>query len=387
MQRRRFLQCLGMIPLAVWSGGAAYAAAATSGNYRRLLVLVELKGGNDGLNTVIPYADESYYQLRPKIGIARDEVLQLDEQSGLHPSLQSWMPLWQLRELAVVQGVGYPQPNLSHFRSIEIWETASDSDRYLDKGWLTQVFEQYPPPPSFAADGVVVGGSDLGPLGGGTHRVIAMTSPEQFLSQAQQLPAVSGSPGNPALAHILKVEADINQAAAGLRDDYRYRTEFPRTPFGNSMKAAAQVVAANRQVAVIKVSLNGFDTHSNQRNQQARLLTMLSEGIVAFRSAMQEINRWPSTLLMTYAEFGRRPRENGSGGTDHGTANVHFLLGGSVRGGLYGGRPSLLDLDGGNLRYQVDFRQLYATVAERWWGLPAGSPFGSQHRPLEILRT
>jgi len=355
-------------------------------DYRRLLVLVELKGGNDGLNTVVPYADEAYYRLRPKLGIARDQVLQLDEQSGLHPSLSPWMPLWQARELAVVQGVGYPRPNLSHFRSIEIWDTASDSDRYLDQGWLTQVFEQFPPPRSFAADGVVVGGSDLGPLAGGTRRVIAMTSPEQFLSQAKHLPAGTGANANPALAHILKVEADINQAAAGLRDDYRFRTEFPRTPFGNSMKAAAQVVAANRQVAVIKVSLSGFDTHSNQRNQQARLLTLLSEGCVAFRSAMQEINRWSSTLVMTYAEFGRRPQENGSGGTDHGTANIHFLLGGGVRGGLFGHRPSLTDLDGGNLKYGIDFRQLYSTVAERWWQLPAGRTFDGRYRPLDVLK-
>ncbi|HCU54008.1 MAG TPA: Twin-arginine translocation pathway signal sequence domain-containing protein [Gammaproteobacteria bacterium] len=385
MHRREFLQYLGLAPLAAWSGGLALAAAPGT-DYRRLLVLVELKGGNDGLNTVIPYADREYYRLRPKLGMARDQILQLDEQTGLHPSLSSWMPLWQSKELAVVQGVGYPQPNLSHFRSIEIWDTASDSDRYLDKGWLTQVFEQYPPPRTFAADGVVVGGSDLGPMAGGSTRAIALTSPERFLSQAARLENNAGNSRNPALAHLLKVEADIRQAAAGLRSAHAFRAEFPRSAFGNSLKAAAQVVAASRQVAVIKVSLNGFDTHSNQRNVQARLLKELSEGLVAFRSALMELERWSSTLMMTYAEFGRRPQENGSGGTDHGTANAHFLLGGAVQGGLYGERPALTGLDGGNLRHSVDFRQLYATATEKWWSLPAGSLFGGHYQPLTVLK-
>lgn len=385
MHRRQFLQCLGLAPLAAWSGGLAFAAVSGA-DYRRLLVLVELKGGNDGLNTVIPFADREYYRLRPKLGMARDQILQLDEHTGLHPSLSPWMPLWQSNELAVVQGVGYPQPNLSHFRSIEIWDTASDSDRYLDKGWLAQVFEQYPPPKAFAADGVVVGGSDMGPLAGGTTRTIALTSPERFLSQASRLENNSGSSRNAALAHLLKVEADIRQAAAGLRSAHAFRAEFPRSVFGNSLKAAAQVVAASQQVAVIKVSLNGFDTHSNQRNVQARLLKELSEGLLAFRSALLEIDRWSSTLMMTYAEFGRRPQENGSGGTDHGTANAHFLLGGAVKGGLYGERPVLTNLDGGNLRHSIDFRQLYVTAAEKWWGLPVGSLFGGRYPPLDVLK-
>jgi len=385
MHRRQFLQCLGLAPLAAWSGGLALAAVPGT-DYRRLLVLVELKGGNDGLNTVIPYADREYTRLRPKLGLARDQILQLDEHTGLHPSLSPWMPLWQSNELAVVQGVGYPQPNLSHFRSIEIWDTASDSDRYLDKGWLAQVFEQYPPPRTFAADGVVVGGSDMGPLAGGTTRTIALTSPERFLNQASRLENNSGNSRNPALAHLLKVEGDIRQAAAGLRSTYAFRAEFPRSGFGNSLKAAAQVVAASQQVAVIKVSLNGFDTHSNQRNVQARLLKELSEGLVAFRSALMELDRWSSTLMMTYAEFGRRPQENGSGGTDHGTANVHFLLGGAVQGGLYGERPALTSLEGGNLRHSIDFRQLYATATEKWWGLPAGSLFGGRYQPLPALK-
>jgi uncharacterized protein (DUF1501 family) len=145
-------------------------------------------------------------------------------------------------------------------------------------------------------------------------------------------------------------------------------------------------VAAKAPVAVIRVTLNGFDTHSNQLMVHARLLGELAEGLAAFKSALQELGRWDSTLVMTYAEFGRRPQENGSGGTDHGTANAHFVLGGRVRGGLHGAQPSLTSLDGGNLRHAVDFRSLYTTVVEKWWGLPAGNLFGGKYRALDVLK-
>lgn len=384
MQRRDFLKFLAATPVAAWTGGIAYAA--TGSDYRRLLVLVELKGGNDGLNTVVPYADANYYRLRPRLGIARDRVLPLDGTTGLHPSLKTFLPLWERQELAIVQGVGYPKPNLSHFRSIEIWDTAADSDAYLDRGWLSQVFESNPPPRAFAADGVVVGSPDLGPLAGGGTRVVALTNTEQFLRQAQRMEAPTGASRNPALAHLLKVEGDIHQAANSLKNDYQFGTTFPKNLFGNNLRTAAQVAAANSRVAVIKVAHNGFDTHSNQLNVHARLLTELAEGLVAFKAALQEINKWDSTLIMTYAEFGRRPQENGSGGTDHGTAAPHFVLGGRVQGGLYGERPSLTHLDGGNLHHAVDFRQLYATAVEKWWGLSAAGLFGGRYRPLDLVK-
>jgi uncharacterized protein (DUF1501 family) len=296
------------------------------------------------------------------------------------------LPLWQAKELAIVEGVGYPGPNLSHFRSIEIWDTASASSEYLDEGWLAQVFSRYPPPKQFAADGVVVGSPELGPLSGNTVRAIAMNSTDQFLRQAQHVEPAAGPGRNPALAHLLKVEADIRQAADGLKGKHVFRSEFPRHGFGNSLRTAAQVVAGNASVAAIRISHKGFDTHSNQLMVHARLLAELAEGLAAFKTAMQELHRWDSTLIMTYAEFGRRPQENGSHGTDHGTANVHLLLGGRVKGGLYGERPSLTNLDGGNLHHTVDFRSLYATAVEKWWGLPAGGLFGGRYRPLDVVK-
>lgn len=385
MKRREFLRVLGAGALIPWSAELAFAAAPP-GRYRNLLVLVELKGGNDGLNTVIPYADSLYRELRPQLAIPRDRILPLDERSALHPALEPLLPLWKAKEVAIVEGVGYPQPNLSHFRSIEIWDTASASNEYLDKGWLTQVFEHAATPVAFAADGVVVGSQELGPLSGGATRAIALADPEQFSRQAGTMEAAPGNSTNPALAHLLKVENDIHEAANRLHGHHDFRTEFPRHGFGNNLRTAAEVVAASSGVAAVKISLNGFDTHSNQLATQQRLLDELATGLAAFRSAMQELGRWDSTLVLTYAEFGRRPRENGSGGTDHGTASVHLALGGRVRGGFHGRRPSLTDLDGGNLRYAVDFRQLYATVVERWWSVPASGLFGGRYAPLDIVR-
>ena len=384
MDRRKFLRVIGGTAAVAWLPQAAFAG--TAGHYDKLLILVELKGGNDGLNTVVPYADSEYYNLRPRIAVARDQVLQLDNRSGLHPALQPLMGIWQNRELAVVQSIGYPSANLSHFRSIEIWDTASKSTEYLSDGWLTRAFADSPVPKSYAADGVVVGSSEMGPLAGGGTRALALSNTEQFLRQAR-LAGSEGASRNPALNHILKVEQDVVKAAASLNADYAFRTEFPAHQFGNALKTAAQVVASKAGVAVIRVTHNGFDTHSGQQGTQQRLLKELAEGLAAIRTAMQEIGRWESTLMMTYCEFGRRPKENMSGGTDHGTANAHFVLGGRVKGGMYGLPPALTQLDGnGNLPFAVDFRDLYATALERWWGISATVALNGRFRPVDVLK-
>lgn len=383
MKRREFFSTIGAATLAAFAPRLAFAAG---GNYGNLLVLVELKGGNDGLNTVVPYADNDYYALRPRIAIPRDQVLQLDDRSGLHPSLEPLMASWRSRELAVVQSVGYPDANLSHFRSIEIWDTASKSSEYLSDGWLTRAFALTPPPRSYAADGVVVGDAEMGPFTGGSTRAIVLNNTEQFLRQAR-LAAPAPGTKNAALGHILKVEQDIVQAASSLTADHVFRTEFPGNAFGNAVKTAAQVAAGRAGVAAMKISLAGFDTHSNQQGMQARLLAELAAGLVALKGALTEIGRWNSTLIMTYAEFGRRPRENQSGGTDHGTASAHFVLGGRVKGGLYGLPPALSRLDGnGNLPFAVDFRDLYATAMEKWWGVRSAGALGGRFAPLDFLR-
>ena len=384
MNRREFLNAVGAATVTAWAPGAAFAQRPGV-RYDRLLVLVELKGGNDGLNTVVPYADPAYPGLRPRLAIARDQVLQLDQQAGLHPALEPLMASWKNRELAVVQGVGYPAPNLSHFRSIDIWDTASASNEYLTVGWLARAFAASPAPAAFAADAVVVGGAEMGPLRGGA-RAIALASPEQFLRQARYA-APAGQARNAALHHILRVEENIAQAAARLSGNRAFATEFPAGPFGNAVRTAAQLVAGEAGIAAVKIALGGFDTHSGQPGRHAQLLKALAEGLAALKHALVELGRWDSTLVMTYSEFGRRPRENLSSGTDHGTASAHFLLGGRVKGGLYGVPPALSRLDGnGNLPFAVDFRDLYATVLERWWGADPARALKARFAPLDVVR-
>ncbi len=400
MNRRHFLTtslgALGSLPLAGILNGVAWAAtppaaappptAVAVTPYTNLLVLIELKGANDGLNTVIPYANPLYAQLRPRIAIARDQVLQLTEQEGLHPALQPLLPLWQNKELAIVQGLGYPNPNLSHFRSIEIWDTASKSDEYLEAGWLARVFAQTPAPRQFAADGVVVGSSDMGPLSGLGVRTIALADTAQFLRNAK-LAQTGSDARNAALKHLLAVENEIVHAAAKLNTNRVFKTEFPRNGFGNQVRTAAQLVASNAGMATIRLTLSGFDTHAGQLGTQANLLKELAEGISALKSALVELNRWDSTLVMTYAEFGRRAKENQSGGTDHGTANAHFVTGGKVHGGIYGQPPELNRLDGnGNLPFAVDFRSMYATVIDKWWGLQSGKILQGKFATLDFVK-
>lgn len=226
-----------------------------------------------------------------------------------------------------VQGIGYTGPNLPHFRSIEIWNTASKSDEYLNEGWLARTFVAKPAPREFAADGVVVGSNDMGPLAGQGTRTIALTTTEAFLRHAK-LAQPSGDTRNAALKHMRTVERDIVQAAGKLNAGYIFKAEFPGNPFGSAVKTAAQLVASNAGIAVIRLTLNGFDAHANQLVTQANLLRDLGDGLEVLKASLLELNWWNSTLVMTYAEFGRRPQENQSGGTDHGTANVHFLAGG-----------------------------------------------------------
>lgn len=388
MKRREFLGGLGgaglLGLLGLWPGLAAAAVAAPGG---RLLILVELKGGNDGLNTVVPYADPAYYALRQRIAIRAEDVLPLGEGFGLHPALQPLLPLWQGGELAIVHGVGYPKPNLSHFRSIEIWDTASGSEEYLQQGWLARSFLTQPPPAAYAADALVIGSQDMVPFAGG-GRVVALSNPEQFARLARLAQGGVGKRGG-ALAHIQRVEADIVAAAARINTagpGFAFRSEFPQAGFGTAVRTACQVLGSGAEVAVLRLSLAGFDTHQNQPGIHANLLKQLAEGLAALRSALIELKLWERTLVLSYAEFGRRPRENQSNGTDHGTSNVQFALGGAVRGGFHGEAPGLARLDAdGNLAFTVDFRRLYATVLERWWGIESGSVLGARFEPLPFV--
>jgi uncharacterized protein (DUF1501 family) len=385
MNRRQFLGYAALAPLALAAPRLAQAAAPTA----RTLVLVELAGGNDSLNMVVPYADPRYYALRPGVAIARDKVLQLDPRFGLHPALEPLMAPWRERELAVALGVGYERPNRSHFRSIDIWDTASDSEQYLEDGWIARLFAAPQAGRSSVADAIVLGGGSRSVSGRGI-RAIVLNDPEQFARASRMVRGGEMATPNPALAHILKVRGDIEQAGAKLREIEANApalgVAFPTHRLGKEMQSAAKLIASGTHVPVIKVGLSGFDTHSNQPARQMQLYAHVAEALAAFRAAMVKAGAWDRVLVMTYSEFGRRAAQNGSGGTDHGTAASHFVMGGRVRGGIVGAAPRLDDLESGDLRFTQDFRGLYATAAQSWLQLAGARDVLGAHRPLDVLR-
>lgn len=388
LSRRHLLQTAAALPFA----GLPAGVLARSAPAPRILVLLELNGGNDGLNTLVPYADPNYARLRPALALARDRVLHLDERFGLHPALQPLMPAWQAGDLAAVLGVGYPRPNRSHFRSIEIWNSASASNETLRDGWLHRVLVEngaaQVPPPGFVPQGIVLGGPE-GPIAGAALAPVVLRDPRQLAEATRLLGSGGSSAANPALAHILAIRARTQDAAEEigrrLRDAPPIATTFPKSGLGRQLEIAAGLIAAGAPASVIKVQHSGYDTHAQQAGRHGALLGELAEALAAFRAAMAEMDSWQRVLVMTYAEFGRRVAGNASGGTDHGTAAPHFLLGGRLRGGLYGAPPRLDDLEGGDLRPTLDFRRLYATVAGDWLGLPPAPASLGRHTPLPLI--
>ncbi|HEU0072140.1 MAG TPA: DUF1501 domain-containing protein [Alphaproteobacteria bacterium] len=393
MNRRDALKFLGataLVPVmygAVPGGMRAFAQAAKpQGVTNRTLVLVELKGGNDGLNTLIPYADENLRRLRPSLVLPQEEMVTLGEGLAFNPALKPLMTAWDKGQLGILRGVGYPQPNRSHFRSIEIWETASKSEEMLREGWIASVLKGNV---GAAADGIVIGDYEFGPLTGPRMRNVIMDKPDQFISQAQKIQAAKDSDGGGALGHLLRTRAELLDASTKLAPLFAeppaLPVDFPNNAFGNQLKIATQLIMAQAGVPVLKVSLGSFDTHVNQRGQHDNLLKQLGEGLAAFREAMIKTGHWNDVLVMTYSEFGRRANENASKGTDHGTAAPHLVMGGKAKGGFHGAQPRLDDLDAGDLKFSTDYRAVYATVARNWWGYRGEIGRLGAYKPLSLL--
>ena len=397
MNRRDFLKALGAIPLVLLAPSWLRLSWAVDNAktkperdpWQRTLLLLELHGGNDGLNTLIPYGDPRYYQARPQLAIPREQVKQLTPELGLHPALEPLMPMWEANEIAIVAGVGYDNPNRSHFRSVEIWETGSDSAQTLDEGWLARLFARHPLPDNFTAEGIVLGRGEAGPLAGGKSRIVTLQDPAQFLRQAEVVHPTEQTTTNRALAHILEVQREIARASGDLERRLKQAAPpsvpFPATRIGKQLEIAATLMSARVPAAVIKVTHGSFDTHAGQLNQHQRLLQELAEALTAFRANLRQAELWDRLLVMTYSEFGRRVAENGSQGTDHGTAAPHFFMGGRVKGGLYGSQPPLADLQEGDLKHWVDYRSLYNTVIQNWWGLRGDLFGGSTFPPINCL--
>lgn len=399
MHRRHFLRALGAAGIALpvlpgladdaRGGPRSARVGATDGSPRpRHLVLIELQGGNDGLNTVVPVADSRYRELRPTLALGRDAVLAIDDGLGLHPALEPLMPLWARGELGIVQGVGYPAPNRSHFRSIEIWETASDADETRLDGWLAPLTAALPPLGPYGIKALALA-RDEGPLAGSLTDTVVFENLAGFVRQARSLERreARADGANAALEHVLATERTTREAALAFAerlDEAASAAKGEGPALARRLELVARLIEADVGPRVFKVGLGSFDTHAGQSNRHRNLLGELGVALAGFARTLEASGRWDDVLVMTYSEFGRRVAENGTGGTDHGTAAPHFVAGGRVAGGLHGRAPDLGELERGDPGFTTDFRALYATIARDWFGQPlANVPFaGFETLPL-----
>ncbi len=379
MNRREFAKLAaltpfaGVIPELVFAGKASAGsslhrpASANSASANNILVLIELEGGNDGLNTLIPLTNRGDY-LNARPTLAQEKAIEIGNGIGMHTSLKPLESLWNKGELSWIQNVGYPRPDRSHFRSKDIWETASSSDHQLTDGWLSLVL----PKKKKGLHGVVVG-SGLGPLAGQSCRAIAMRDPASFVQQAKLLKDINHKSPNPSLAHVVDVHHQVHTTKKNIERSakltYMDRL-FNKNNFSNDLKSVAKMIASDLDASVYKVTLSGFDTHQGQAVTHKNLLQYLANGLESFSKAMQVSQKWDKVMVMTYSEFGRSLKENVSHGTDHGTSAPLLVMGGKVKGGqLYGDKPDLHNLDSeGDIKFSTDFRSVYASVAKNWWG-------------------
>lgn len=386
MNRREFFQYASLTPLissvpSVFADDSVKASKISQKLQRpdRIVLMVELKGGNDGLNTLVPFEDELYYNLRPNLAIKNSMHLKGD--MGINPYLKSLLPLWKDGDMAWVQGVGYPNASRSHFHSSDIWESGHP-DGKVAEGWITKVLGDQKQQP---LNGIVLGDNSLGPMAGEQGRSVAMLNSDEFLRQTKYLNKEEFETGNDALGHMLSVQKQVNLAADLIQEKLKGAKpspiRFPTSTFGRRLQQIDKMITNGMHLPVYKVTLDGFDTHANQRDKHNNLMNHLSQGLAAFTKSMKHHKLWDNVLVMTYSEFGRRVQENGSAGTDHGSGSVNLILGGSIRGGLYGKAPSLRPehLVNGDLAHTTDFREIYATVAQRWWRKP--NPW-KQYKPV-----
>ena len=364
----------------------------------RVLVVVNLQGGNDGLNTVVPHGMPAYYRYRPSLGIAPNDVLQIDRTIGFNPALISLKGMYDAGNVAIVQGAGYPAPDHSHFRSTEIWQTAAP-EKSERTGWLGRYLDESNPPESNLFNAVAV----------------APILPEVLASHRVDVPAIAGLGGyglasdrnatqrnafaslvrddrvpfaSPYLATVASIEDRAQRGSEELPKlvaGYKSSAAYPATAIGRSLALAAQIIGSNLGTRVIYVAHGSFDTHAAQRVRQDVLLRELSDALKAFYDDLAAHGNEKKTLTMTFSEFGRRVAENASRGTDHGTAAPMFLIGGGIKGGVYGEHPSLDALDNGDTRFTTDFRSVYATIVEKWFGRSSAGIIAGSFPTLAML--
>ena len=365
------------------------------------LVVLQLSGGNDGLNTVVPVRNDIYYKERPRLGIKRENALALGTEAGLHPSLSGLKGLFDNGDLAILNSVGYPNPDRSHFRSMDIWHSASPASEYWQTGWLGRYLDAQCSGAPARNNGCSSAALEIDDtlslvLKGEKAKGLALQDPKKLFEAARSpyftaYAEAHGDAGNgeTQVDYLYKTMAETLSSADYLYQQSRRKPAgagYPATELGKNLKTIASLILADTDTPVYYVSLGSFDTHINQDGQQKRLFDQMNGAIEAFVKDMKANGKWDDVLLVTFSEFGRRVSQNASGGTDHGTANQMFFMSGALRKkGLVNPLPDLSDLEDGDLKYKVDFRQVYATLLNNWLGADANAILGSSFKTLDLV--
>ena len=395
------------------------AIQTATGKDASILVVLQMAGGNDGINTVVPYANDFYHKARPKIGLKADEILKINDAVGLHGAMKGFKSLYDAGQLSVIQGVGYPNPNRSHFRSTEIWQTASDSDRVEKNGWIGRYFDNACP----GADptvGVTIGSQLPQAFFATKPKGIVFNNPQNYRFMANgaateesykklnelemsnplpddnsggsiaMLPAGMPMTGGRAVDFISRTALDAQHSSDEVRAiaaRVQNQAEYPNSQLGGSLKLVAKLIGGGLPTRIYYVSQGGYDTHTNQLPSQQRLLGDLADSVKSFTDDLKAQGNLGRVLVMTFSEFGRRVSENANGGTDHGAAAPMFIIGQKVKAGLLGQYPSLApaDLYQGDVKYNVDFRSVYAGVLENWLKTKSAPILGKQFKPLPVV--
>lgn len=365
----------------------------------RRLVVVQLGGGNDGLNTIIPYRNELYYQARPTLGIRpQSGILTLNDDLGLHPAMAGLKSLYDQGQVGILNSVGYPNPDRSHFRSMDIWQSGSGADQHLSTGWLGRYLDSSCAPCAHSYNALELDDTLSLAMKGRQHKGLALKNPARLhqLTQNRLLPQLSppdaAAGADSELDYLYKTLAETASSAEYLYQKSRIYTsavEYPNTEFGRHLKTTAELINSGVESRVYYVSLTGFDTHVRQAEQQQRLLGELSTGLTSFSKDLEKAGNLTDTLVLVFSEFGRRVSQNASNGTDHGTANNVLLLGGGLgQAGVLNAAPDLQHLEDGDLRYQLDFRSVYATILRDWLQADDTAILGEKFSRLDgLLKT
>ncbi|MCA8978664.1 MAG: DUF1501 domain-containing protein [Planctomycetes bacterium] len=394
LDRRTFLSAGGSLLAA--SLGAPRASAALrlfgGGDERegRTLVLIQLAGGNDGLSTVVPYAHPVYQSTRTSIRHKQDELLVIDDERALNGKLVGLKSLYDAGKLAIVEGAGYPNGIRSHFKSFDVWHTASTEGRAVGEGWVPRLVRDAFPREDAPERTVHIGKRVPYSLHSPDSAPIAFEVPESYrwFGEAPGEVASGESTGNPALDKLRGVQADASASSQRIRSaarKYKTSVQYPNSEFGRALRVAAALIDARIGGRVISIEVGGFDTHKTQRGTHDNLMKTLDDGLASFTADLRGRTAGDETLVVVFSEFGRRVAENGSRGTDHGRAGPMFVLGTPVAGGLYGEAPNLDRLESGDLAFTTDFRRVYATVCERWFGANTKAVLGADYEALKFV--